>query len=228
MRNHFFKSFLIVFTVSCFFQSNGQDRIVHGIITTFDSISLIGASVKVLSTKQQVLSDSLGNFSVACSNKDKLKITAHGFYDQKVKLNSSIKFVAVNLKLKSGEKNREYAIGYGHVSDKEKLVAVANLNMNDVDFSHYSNMYELIRGRFAGVQISGGDIIIRGVNSIHGSSAALIVVDGMTMGSSILNSMPPVQVKSISILKGGSAAIYGARGANGVVFIETKKGVDDF
>jgi TonB-dependent SusC/RagA subfamily outer membrane receptor len=227
MRNHSFKSFLIVFAIFCFFHSNGQERIIHGTITTFDSIPLIGASVEVLSTKQKVLSDTLGNFSVGCSNKDKLKVTAHGFYDQKVKLTSSIKFAAVNLKLKSGEKNREYAIGYGHVSDKEKLVAVASLNKNDVDFSQYSNMYELIRGRFAGVQIAGGEIIIRGVNSINGSSAALIVVDGTTMESSILNSIPPVQVKSISVLKDGSAAIYGSRGANGVVLIETKKGGDD-
>ena len=227
MRSYSFKSFLIVFTIFCFFQSNGQEQIMHGTITTFDSIPLIGASVEVLSTKQKVLSDTLGNFSVGCSNKDKLKITAHGFYDQKVKLNSSIKFVAVNLKLKPGEKNREYAIGYGHVSDKEKLVAVANLNKNDVDFSQYSNMYELLRGRFSGVQVAGNSIIIRGISSINGSNAALIVVDGTPMESSILSSIPPVHVKNISVLKGGSAAIYGTRGANGVVLIETKKGGDD-
>jgi TonB-dependent SusC/RagA subfamily outer membrane receptor len=226
MRNHSFKSFLIVLAIFCFFQSNGQERIIHGTITTFDSIPLIGASVEVLSSKQKVLSDTLGNFSVGCCNKDKLKVTAHGFYDQKVKLNSSIKLVAVNLKLKSGKKNREYAIGYGHVTDKEKLVAVASLNKNDVDFSQYTNMYEVIRGRFSGVQIAGGEIIIRGITSINGSSAALIVVDGVVMEGSILNSIPPVQVKSISVLKGGSAAIYGSRGANGVVFIETKKGGD--
>ena len=226
MRIYSFKSFFIVVTIFCFFQSNGQERIIHGTITTFDSIPLIGASVEVLSTKQKVLSDTLGNFSVGCSNKDKLKVTAHGFYDQKVKLKNSIKLVAVNLKLKPGEKNREYAIGYGHVSDKEKLVAVVNLDKNDVDFSQYSNMYELIRGRFSGVQVAGNSIIIRGVSSINGSNAALIVVDGTPMEGSILSSIPPVQVKSISILKGGSAAIYGTRGANGVVLIETKKGGD--
>lgn len=227
MRNHSLKSFFIVITLLCFFQSNGQEQIMHGTITTFDSIPLIGASVEVLSTKQKVLSDTLGNFLVVCSNKDKLKVTAHGFYDQKVKVNSSIKSVAVNLRLKPGEKNREYAIGYGHVSDKEKLVAVANLNKNDVDFSQYSNMYELLRGRFSGVQVAGTQIIIRGVSSINGSNAALIVVDGTPMDSGVLSSIPPVNVKSVSVLKGGGAAIYGTRGANGVVLIETKKGGDD-
>ena len=102
-----------------------------------------------------------------------------GFYNQKVKLTGNIKFAAINLKLKSGEKNQEIAIGYGHVTDREKLNAVASLNSNDIDFSQYSNLYECIRGRFAGVQIVGGEIIIRGVNSINSSSAALIVVDGI-------------------------------------------------
>jgi TonB-dependent SusC/RagA subfamily outer membrane receptor len=130
------------------------------------------------------------------------------------------------LKLKPGERNREIAIGYGHVKDSEKLNAVANLNSDDMDFSQYSNIYELIRGRFAGVQVVNGEIIIRGINSINSSSAALIVVDGIPSSSSVLSSIPPVQVKSINVIKDGSSAIYGSRGANGVVLIETKKGGD--
>jgi len=91
----------------------------------------------------------------------------------------------------------------------------------------YTDMYELIRGRFAGVQVqSNGDIIIRGVNSFNSSSSALIVIDGVPSNSGILSSLPPIQVKNISVLKDGGAAIYGTRGANGVVIIETKKGGD--
>ena len=210
--------FVLLFT----FSINAQEKIVHGVITTFDSIPLIGAKIQVKSTKQIVLSDTLGHFSVACNTDDKLKVTAMGFFSQKVKLTENIKLVAINLKLKSGEKNREYAVGYGHVTDKDKLNAVANLNNNDVDFSTYSNMYELIRGRFASVQIMNGDIIIRGINSINSSSAALIVVDGVPNNSAVLNSLSPVNVKNISIIKDGSSAIYGSRGANGVVIIETK------
>lgn len=204
-----------------------QERMVHGIITTFDSIPLIGASVKVQSTKHVVLTDSLGNFSVSCKNDDKLKVSAHGFYNQKVKLTGKIKFAAINLKLKPGEKSREVAIAYGYVNDADKLNAVASLNTDDLDFSQYNNIYELIRGRFAGVQVSNGEIIIRGINSINSSSAALIVVDGVPMGASALSSIPPVQVKSINVIKDGSSAIYGSRGANGVVLIETKRGGDN-
>ena len=88
-------------------------------------------------------------------------------------------------------------------------------------------MYDVIRGRFAGVQIINGEIIIRGINSINSSNAALIIVDGIPSDGSILNTIPPVQVKSINIIKDGSSAIYGSRGSNGVVLIETKRGGDN-
>ncbi len=223
------KQVLIIAIVSLFFvekQSYAQEKVIFGRITTFDSIPVMNASIKVYSTKQIVFSDSLGNFSVACNNIDKMKVKANGFNSEKVKLTPRIKFAAINLKLKQGEKNREYAIGYGHVTDVDKLNAVSNMNSNDFDFAQYKNMYDLIQGRFASVQIKGGDIIIRGENSINSSSAALIVVDGMATTSDILSVISPVNVKNISIIKDGSAAIYGARGANGVVIIETKRGGD--
>lgn len=203
-----------------------QERVIQGRVFTFDSIPLVKADVEVKSTKQVVKTDTLGNFSVSCSPEDVLKVSAKGFATEKVEVGPKIKVAVINLKLKPGTKNREIAIGYGHVRDSEKLNAVANLNNNDVDFSQYSNMYELIQGRFAGVQIVQGDIIIRGVNSINSGTGALIVLDGSPVDKSILVSLPPVQVKSINVIKDGSAAIYGARGANGVVLIETKKGSD--
>ena len=205
---------------------NTQEKLISGRVFTFDSIPLINANVKVKSTKQVVTTDTLGNFYVSCLPDDVLKVSANGFISNKVKLKPNTKLALINLELKPGEKNREIAIGYGHVKDSEKLNAVANLNSDDMDFSKYSNMYELIRGRFAGVQIVNGEIIIRGLNSINTNSAALIVVDGVVLSNSVLNSIPPVQVKSINIIKDGSSAIYGSRGANGVVLIETKKGGD--
>ncbi|TNF46103.1 MAG: TonB-dependent receptor [Bacteroidetes bacterium] len=219
-----------IFVVFCVFfvllTGFTQERILQGRVFTFDSIPLIGASVEVKSTKQVVKTDSLGNFSVTCNAEDVLKVSARGFTTEKFKPESKVRFAIINLKLKPGQKSREYAIGYGHVKDVDKLNAVSNLNNKDVDFSMYSNMFELIRGRFAGVQVVNGEIIIRGVNSINSSSAALIVVDGVPTSSSVLSSIPPVQVKSINVIKDGSAAIYGSRGANGVVLIETKKGGD--
>jgi len=85
---------------------------------------------------------------------------------------------------------------------------------------------DLIRGRFAGVQIMNDIIIIRGLNSVSSSNGALIVVDGQIVDNSALNNLPPSDIKNINIIKDGSSAIYGSRGANGVVIIETKKGKD--
>ena len=228
MKKNLFVQISVLLLIAVVFESNAQDRIIHGMVTTFDSIPVVGAEIIINSTKQVVLSDTLGRFSVGVNPNDKLKVKAHGFNTAKIKLKDKIKVVAINLNLKPGEKGRAYAVGYGHVLEEEKLNAVAQLTKNDVDFSQYSSIHELIRGRFAGVQVqSNGDIIIRGVNSINSSSAALIVVDGMVVDNSMLNSIPPIQVKSINIIKDGSSAIYGSRGANGVVIIETKRGGDE-
>ncbi len=227
MNNKFFSYFFTVIVVVCFsLYTTAQDKVIHGVVTTFDSIPVIDAEVKVKSTGQTVLTDTLGRFAVPVNEGEKLKVKAQGFFNQRVKLEEKTKYAAINLRLKPGEKNREYAIGYGHVSDRDKLNALATLDNNDVDFSQYSNVYELIKGRFAGVQVVNGEIIIRGVNSINSSSAALIIVDGVPVDNSALNSIPPVQVKSVNVIKDGSSAIYGSRGANGVVLIETKRGND--
>jgi TonB-dependent SusC/RagA subfamily outer membrane receptor len=207
--------------------ANAQERTIQGIVTTFDSIPLIDAEVQNRSTNQTVLTDSLGRFLIQANEGDKLKIKARGFFNEKAKIEEKTKYMAVNLKMKPGEKNREYAIGYSKVSDREKLNALAQINRNDVDFSQYSNIYELIKGRFAGVQVSNGEIIIRGINSINSSSAALIIVDGVPVDNSVLSSIPPAQVQSINVIKDGSSAIYGSRGANGVVIIETRRGGDE-
>lgn len=88
-------------------------------------------------------------------------------------------------------------------------------------------MYELIRGRFPGVDVQNGAIVMRGSKTFQGSDEALIVLDGVIADSDILRTLSPIDVKSINVIKDGSAAVYGSRGANGVVIIETKKGGDE-
>lgn len=227
MANRFFTQ--VLFLV-CFCIANNiiaQDRSIHGKVTTFENIPLSGVEIQVKSTKQVVKTDTLGRFSVACNNKDKLSFFAHGFNKQNVKLKEITKFVAVNLHLKPGEEGKALAIGYGHILDENKLNAISSLRDDHDNFSKYPDMYELIRGQFSGVQVIGDEVIIRGNNTMGGSNAALIVVDGIEREASILGMLPPHTVKSIDILKDGGSAIYGSRGANGVVLIETKKGDED-
>ena len=220
-RHIFFTGIIVV---SLQLLSFGQERTIKGLVTTFDSILISNATVVVKSTKQEVKTDSLGEFTVVCKPKDKIKVAAHGFYTRNVKIKPEINIALVNLQLMPGPENREYAIGYGHVKDEERLNAISSLNNSDLNFSQYTSIYELIRGKFPGVQIENGDIIIRGKISINGSSAALIVVDGIVSEKTVLQSITPNDVKSINIIKDGAASIYGAMGATGVVLIDTKRG----
>ena len=203
-----------------------QENIIRGVVHTFEKIPLIGAEIQVKSTKESVFTDSLGTFTIKCNPEDKLRVMARGFYTQNVKVTGEIKMVAVNLKPKPGEKQQEYAIGYGYVSERDKTSAVSGINTNSASFVKYSDMYDLIRGQLPGVQVIGGELRIRGSNSFKGSSAALIVVDGVISDYEVLDTLSPLEVKSISVIKDGSAAVFGSRGANGIVLIETNRGGD--
>jgi TonB-dependent SusC/RagA subfamily outer membrane receptor len=200
-----------------------QDQVVRGIVTIFDSIPLIGVNIKAKNTKQIVFTDSLGRFSIGCKLPDVLNVSANGFYNQKAKLPGRTKFAAVNLKLKPVSKSQEYNIGYGHIPEKDKMNAISKIDETNIDFSQYKNVYDIITGRFSGVAVENGKIQIRGQKSFLLTNEPLILVDGFTVDANSLESMPTSQIKSINVIKDGGAAIYGARGANGVVLIETKK-----
>ena len=204
-----------------------QEHFVKGVVHAFENVPMIGAEIKVKSTKQSVLTDSTGQFIVTCYSKDKLKIRAKGFYGQNVKVGPNTKYVAVNLKIRPGEQNLDNAVGYGYISDKDKTTAVSTMKTDYASYSRYRDMHALLISEFAGVQVMNGEVIIRGVNSFSSSSAALVVVDGVIADSEALLTIAPIEVRSISVIKDGSAAIYGSRGANGVILVETKKGGDE-
>jgi TonB-dependent SusC/RagA subfamily outer membrane receptor len=206
------------------FSIYGQEKVIYGRVTTFDSIPIIDASIKIKSTKEIVHSDSLGLFKVICHPDDKLTVKARGFSIQRVKIKEKTKYVLVNLQLKPGPENRELAVGYGHVDDKYKLSSISSLSGKDLDFSQYTDIYAIIRGRFPGVHIRGNDIIIRSSQTIMGNDAALLVVDGLIVDQNIFGSLSTAEIANINILKDAAAASYGIRGANGVVIVETKRG----
>jgi TonB-dependent SusC/RagA subfamily outer membrane receptor len=221
--------FLVLIFVSFF--TVGQDKNLVGKVTVFDSIPLVGVDVKVKSTKQTVKTDSLGRFQVFCNPEDKLEIKAAGFYPKKVTVEKGIRMMFVNLSLKSGSNNlnkaERYAnVGYGYVNTKRLANAVGTLNTNDLDFSMYNDIYDLIKGRFSGVTVSGNEIVIRGVKTFQGveGNSALLVVDGIIVDKQDFANISPLDVQSVDVLKDGSSSVYGSRGANGVVIVETKKG----
>ena len=116
----------------------------------------------------------------------------------------------------------EVNMGYSTVKQKGLTYSVSNVGVKENEASAYRDIYEYLQGRVAGVQVTQDKrIIIRGVNSINAGGDPLILVDGVeTPDISDLNIH---DIKSIDVLKDGSAAIYGLRGANGVLLITTKR-----
>lgn len=108
-------------------------------------------------------------------------------------------------------------VGYGTVKRKNLTTDVGYIDAQDDANSSYTNIYDMIQGKVPGVQVTGHKITIRGVNSINLSTDPLFVVDGIVVNS--IDNISPRQVKSISVLKGADASIYGSRGAGGVILI---------
>lgn len=112
-------------------------------------------------------------------------------------------------------------VGYGTVKKRDLSHPVSSLQVKGDEIRTYRDMYEYLEGRVAGVMVTTGKrIIIRGVNTVNGSSDPLIIVDGAECQD--LSTINPNDVKSVDILKDSAAAIYGVRGANGVIVITTK------
>lgn len=217
---------LLLFAVICTPSGlNGQEYTVSGKVTTYDSIPLIDAEVKARGTDMEVKTDTLGRFSVKCLGKDKLIVRARGFGRERIKVSSEETDLHINLDLRDDPRSLELALGPdGHIREADKQ-KVSTINDKEVDFSMYSNIYDALRGRVAGVNIVGNIVYIRGQTTIgSGDAEALFVVDGIIVSKEVFSTIPTSDIQNIRVLKGSAAAIYGSRGGNGVVEVDTKRG----
>jgi TonB-dependent SusC/RagA subfamily outer membrane receptor len=115
-------------------------------------------------------------------------------------------------------------IGYGKVKKRDLTTPVNKLDATQSKYASYRNIYDMIRGELPGVQVNGRSIRIQGINSMTLSTEPLFVVDGQPVTT--IDDIQPFTVKSIQVLKGSSASIYGSRGANGVILINLKGATD--
>jgi TonB-dependent SusC/RagA subfamily outer membrane receptor len=203
-----------------------QTRVVYGKLTAFNRYPLQNVQVMAKKTKASVKSDSLGIFCIVCREKDVIKIRPKAFQAVTRRVNRRTDTLKINLIFLDSEANRKLATGYGYIDEQDLTFAMSHLEYENNDFCNYSSVYELIAGRFPGVTVNhrgtGGSVVIRGENSINASTEALYVVDGMVMES--IDWVRPCDVRSIDVIKDGMSAMYGSRGAGGVVVIETKQG----
>jgi len=198
-----------------------QTRVVYGKLKTFNTFPLQNVEVTAKKTGAAVKSDSLGRFSIVCARKDVIRIKPKAFKPVSRKIGDETDTLEINLIFIDSEANRQVATGYGYIDQRDLNYAVSHLEQENNEFCNYLNIFDLIRGRFPGVAVSNGAVVIRGVNSINLSSEALYVVDGVIMSD--ISWVRPCEVRSIDVLKDGISAMYGSRGANGVVVIETRR-----
>ena len=201
---------------------NAQTRVVSGSIKLFDTYPVEHVELYSKKAKASAVTDSLGQFYIVCMDKDVIQVKPKAFKPYRQKVDAATEFVEINLQFINTAKNREIAVGYGYVSEEDLSFAVSHMENKDRNFCRYTNIYDLLRGELAGVSVSGRSVYIRGgTNSINLSTTALFVVDNVVTSS--IDWVHPCQVKSIEVLKDGSASIYGARGGNGVILIELEK-----
>lgn len=110
-------------------------------------------------------------------------------------------------------------VGYGNIRRNAITGSVGKVKMDNI--RTYNTIYEFLQGKVPGVSVSGTTIRIRGISSINSSNDPLILVDGIEMSD--ISALNPHDVDSVEVLKDSSAAIYGIRGANGVILIKTKR-----
>ncbi len=115
-------------------------------------------------------------------------------------------------------------IGYTVVKRKSVTASVGKIDGSNPKYASYSTIYEMIRGEVPGVHVNGNSIMIRGATTLYGSTEPLFIVDGVPVIT--IDNIQPQMVKSIEVLKGSAASIYGARGSNGVILINLITGMD--
>jgi TonB-dependent SusC/RagA subfamily outer membrane receptor len=214
----------IVAVMGCVLLSSAlaaQTRVIHGKLTAFNTYPVQNIEVRSKKGKSTTVTDSLGEFHIVCLEEDVIRIKPKAFKPVSRRVGPDTDSLVVNLVFINTRKNRDIAVGYGYVKESDLTFAISNLQQENNEFCHYSDIYEVIVGRFAGVVVENREVIIRGRNSFYGPTEALYVVDGVVVNS--IDWVTPCEVRSINILKDASASAYGSRGANGVVIIETKR-----
>jgi TonB-dependent SusC/RagA subfamily outer membrane receptor len=124
--------------------------------------------------------------------------------------------------IKNGKKPLEIVnTGYGYVKKDQYTQSADKTNMTETDYSSFINIYDLLRSKFPGVEVIGENVYIRGSSTLVGGTDPLFIVDGVIVES--IGFIQPSIVKSIDVLKGNAASIYGVSGSNGVIIINTIK-----
>ena len=226
-------SFILAAILLFSFGVNAQDRVqVTGTVTDDANLPIPGATVIVLNTTRGTSTDFDGNFTIEVSPGETLRFSYVGFVAQTVEITGQ---QTINVKLLEDLNKLEevVVVGYGTRKKVHMTGAVSSVVNEELDQIPVARVDDALVGQIAGVNISATEgeagsaptIRIRGVGSLNGDSAPLIVVDGLPVDSDFLGNLDMNEIESFDVLKdAASSSIYGSRGANGVILITTKQG----
>ncbi|RKT00110.1 TonB-dependent receptor plug domain-containing protein [Flavobacterium sp. 123] len=208
--------------------SYAQNKLM-GKVTDYKNKPVVGAKIYLDSIYSNVETNKEGSFEVQIPEKvGTINVYSYDYGLLSSKFNNEnimdFMFLEPEKSAKARiKKNDKISIGYSEVEQKYQVSAQQGTTAatNDVSNSKYNTIFDMIRGKLAGVSVSkNNSITIRGVSSINNISEPLFVVDGMIV--STIDFISPVNVKSIKVLKGAEASIYGSQASSGVILIKTK------
>ena len=229
LRKYF--AILLVFLISSF-TIHAQSIQVSGKVTDEAGKALEGATVQEKGTKKSTVTNAGGTFQLSVSStKAKLLISFVGHEPLEITVGAKTQLVLV-LKAVNENLTDVVVVGYATVKKKDVTGSVSGINQNDIKSRPVTNALQAMQGKVSGVDITSnerpgqvGSINIRGVRSLTASNTPLFVVDGIPLTTGGIDYINPNDIETIDILKDASAtAIYGSRGANGVVIVSTKQG----
>ena len=207
-----------------------QTQVNGTVVSQDDGEPVVGATVMVVGTQTGAVTDINGKFSLTCpKGKNMLRITYVGMEPIEVSARPNMRIMLTSDKQALDE---VIVVAYGTTKKSSFTGSAENISAEKLELRPITNVAKGIEGQASGVQVtsasgqpgSSPSIRIRGYGSINASSSPLYVVDGIPYDGN-LSSLNPADIESMTILKDASAgALYGARGANGVVMITTKKG----
>jgi TonB-linked SusC/RagA family outer membrane protein len=220
---------LMMLTVVLFALDVSAQTMISGHVKDNVGDDIIGASVVVKGTSHGTVTDLNGKFSLMCQPGATLVFTYIGYNPQEQKAKDGME---VTLKEDVAQLNEVVVVGYGSMAKKEISSSVVQISKDQFNQGAASDPMALIAGKVTGLNVASTadanpnamtDIQIRGAGSLTASNGPLVVIDGIAGGD--LRNIATQDVESITVLKdAGSAAIYGTRGANGVILVTTKKG----
>jgi TonB-dependent SusC/RagA subfamily outer membrane receptor len=217
--------FIMPFTISLGQKSNKKITIT-GIVLDANQKPVPNAMIFIDKKKTEILTNSMGVYKIRV-NPSASTIAAftlmNGLSEAMIEGKTTINFIlnasssAVSQPVQNSADEEAINVGYGTVKKKNLTTQVGKIDATNKRFASYSNIFEMIRGEVAGVQVNGTNIVIQGPSSIMMSNQPLFVVDGIVVPT--ISDISPRIVKSIEVLKGSAASIYGSRGSNGVILI---------